>query len=133
MFVTMVFCVLPLGADRRLRVINAGHVNPFLLRPGERPQVLEVGGPVLGAFKAMKYPHQEVSLQPGDLVVIYTDGVIEATDPSGQALGVEGLAALIEPRRTEHPQAVVRAVLDEVRSRGRGPSRDDLTLLILKA
>lgn len=133
MFVTMVFCVLALGADRRLRLINAGHVNPLLLRPGERPQVLEVGGPVLGAFKAMRYPHQEVVLQPGDLVVIYTDGVVEATDPSGQALGVEGLAALIEPRRTEHPQAVVQAVLDEIRRRSRGPSRDDLTLLILKA
>ncbi|MBI3625887.1 MAG: SpoIIE family protein phosphatase [Candidatus Rokubacteria bacterium] len=133
MYVTMVFCVLPLGADRRLRVINAGHANPLLLRPGQPPRVLEVGGPVLGAFRAMRYPHEEAVLQPADLFVIYTDGVVEAPDRSGRALGVEGLAALIEPRRSEHPQAIVRAVLEEIRGRSTGPSRDDLTLLILKA
>ena len=133
MFVTMVFCVLPLGAERRLRVINAGHANPLLLRPGQPPRVLEVGGPVLGAFRAMKYPHEEAILQSGDLFVVYTDGVVEAPDPSGRALGVEGLAALIEPRRSEHPQVIVGSVLEEIRGRSAGPSRDDLTLLILKA
>jgi sigma-B regulation protein RsbU (phosphoserine phosphatase) len=132
MYVTMVFCVLPLGADRRMRVINAGHANPLLLRPGQPPHVLEVGGPVLGAFRATKYPHEEAILQPGDLFVVYTDGVVEAPDRSGRALGVEGLVALIEPRRSEHPQAIVRSVLEEVRGRSEGPSRDDLTLLILK-
>lgn len=133
MFVTMIFGVLTLGDGRRLSLTNAGHVNPFLLRRGEPPRVLKVGGPVLGAFEETKYPHEDVLLQPGDLMVLYTDGLVEATDQSGRALGVEGLAALIEPRRAEAPQAVARAVLDEVRGRGRGASRDDLALLILKA
>lgn len=134
MFVTMVFGVLSLGAGRRrLSLTNAGHVNPLLLRPGEPPRVLEVGGPILGAFEDVKYPHEELLLQAGDLVVLCTDGVVEAAGPRGRALGVEGLAALIEPRREDPPQAIVRAVLDEVGRWTRGASRDDLALLILKA
>jgi len=133
MFVTMVFGVLSLGGGRRLSLANAGHVNPLLLRPGEPPRVLEVGGPVLGAFDDVKYPEEELLLEGGDQVVLYTDGLVEATDAAGAALGVEGLAALIESRRAEPPQAVARAVVAEVQGRGRGVSRDDLALLILRA
>ncbi len=133
MFVTMVFGVLSLGGGRRLSLANAGHVNPFLLRPGEPPRVLELGGPVLGAFEDAKYPQEELLLEAGDQVVLYTDGLVEATDAAGAALGVQGLAALIESRRAEPPQAVARAVLAEVRGRGTGVSRDDVTLLILRA
>ena len=82
MFVTMIFGVLTLGDGRRLSLTNAGHVNPFLLRRGEPPRVLKVGGPVLGAFEETKYPHEDVLLQPGDLMVLYTDGLVEATDQS---------------------------------------------------
>jgi sigma-B regulation protein RsbU (phosphoserine phosphatase) len=88
---------------------------------------------VLGAFEDAKYPQEELLLEAGDQVVLYTDGLVEATDVAGAALGVEGLAALIESRRAEPPQAVARAVLAEVRGRGRGVSRDDLALLILRA
>ncbi|MBI3030057.1 MAG: SpoIIE family protein phosphatase [Candidatus Rokubacteria bacterium] len=133
MFVTMVFGVLSLGGGRRLSLANAGHVNPLLLRPGEPPRVLEVGGPVLGAFEDAKYPQEELLLEAGDQVVLYTDGLVEAADAAGAALGVEGLAALIESRRAEPPGAVAQAVLAEVQGRGRGVSRDDLALLILRA
>lgn len=133
MFVTMVFGVLSLGGGRRLSLANAGHVNPIVLRPGEPPRVLELGGPVLGAFEDAKYPQEELLLEAGDQVVLYTDGLVEATDAAGAALGVEGLAALIESRRAEPPQAVARAVLAEVQGRGGGVSRDDLALLILRA
>ena len=133
MFVTMVFGVLSLGGGRRLSLANAGHVNPILLRRGRPPQVLELGGPVLGAFEDAKYPQEELLLEAGDQVVLYTDGLVEATDAAGAALGVEGLAALIESRRAEPPQAVARAVLAEAQGRGGGVSRDDLALLILRA
>ncbi|MBI2152343.1 MAG: SpoIIE family protein phosphatase [Candidatus Rokubacteria bacterium] len=133
MFVTLVFGVLSLGGGRRLSLANAGHVNPLLLRPGKPRRVLERGGPVLGAFEDSKYPEEELLLEAGDQVVLYTDGLVEATDAAGRALGMEGLAALIESRRAEPPQAVARGVVDEVRGRGRGVSRDDLALLILRA
>lgn len=133
MFVTLVFGVLSLGGGRRLSLTNAGHVNPLLLRPGKPPRILELGGPLLGAFPDSKYPEEELLLEGGDQVVLYTDGLVEATDAAGTALGVEGLAALIEGRHAEPPQAVARAILEEVRRRGRGVSRDDLALLILKA
>jgi sigma-B regulation protein RsbU (phosphoserine phosphatase) len=133
MFVTMVFGVLSLGGGRRLTLANAGHVNPLLLRPGEPPRLLELGGPILGAFEDSKYPEEELLLEVGDQVVLYTDGLVEATDPRGAALGVEGLAALVESRRPQPPQAVARAVLEEVRGRGGGVSRDDVALLILRA
>jgi sigma-B regulation protein RsbU (phosphoserine phosphatase) len=70
MFVTMVFGVLSLGGGRRLSLANAGHVNPLLLRPGEPPRVLELGGPVLGAFDDAKYPEEELLLEAGDQVVL---------------------------------------------------------------
>lgn len=133
MFVTMVFGVIALGGGRRLSLTNAGHVNPLLLRPGEPPQIIRTGGPVLGAFRDTKYPRQDIVLEPGDVVVVYTDGIVEAADPSGGPLGVEGLAALVERHRAEHPQAAVRAILDEIRRLSPGARRDDLALLMLKA
>lgn len=133
MFVTLIFGVLTLGDGRRLSVINAGHANPLLLRQGAAPRFLTAGGPVLGAFPETKYTHEELLLEAGDLVAFYTDGLVEAVDASGRALGVDGLVTLIERRRGEHPQTGARAVLDEIKSRGRGGSRDDCALLILKA
>lgn len=133
MFVTMVFGVLSLGGERRLRLINAGHVNPILLRQGAPPRVLERGGPVLGAFEDATYPQEELLLETGDLLALYTDGLVEAADVAGRALGVEGLAALLEGRRAEPPQALARAVVDEVRRRGPSVSRDDLALMVLRA
>lgn len=133
MFVSMVFGVLSLGGGRRLRLINAGHVNPLFMRRAKRPQSLEMGGPVLGAFPEASYSHEEVLLQTGDVVVFCTDGVVEARDSSGQALGVDGLSALVESRRGDPAQGIATAVLDEVRGRSGGVSRDDLALVVLKA
>ncbi len=132
MFVTMVFGVLGLGRGRRLSLINAGHVNPVLLRRGEPPVVLEVGGVVLGASEETRYVKQELLLQTGDLLVLCTDGLVEARDASGRALGIEGVTSLIEARRAEPAQTVAQAVLDDVRRRSGGVSRDDLALMILK-
>jgi sigma-B regulation protein RsbU (phosphoserine phosphatase) len=132
MFVSLVFGVLTL-APRRLLLVNAGHVNPLLLRPGQPPRVLAGGGPVLGAMEEAKYPEEEVELQGGDLVVLTTDGLVEAPDPAGRPLGSDGLGALVQARRGEPAQALARGVLEEVRRRRPGATRDDLALLVLKA
>jgi sigma-B regulation protein RsbU (phosphoserine phosphatase) len=130
MFVTMFFCRL--GTDRRLVYGDAGHVKPILLRAGQPPRVLEAEGTILGATEEALFDERTVQLEPGDLVALYTDGVVESIGPDGRMLGVEGLCAMLEANRRSSPQAIAEAVAAEV-MKSPGPLRDDLTLVVIGA
>ena len=130
MFVTMFFCVL--GPGRRLLYGDAGHVKPILLRSGQPPQTLEAEGTVLGVLDDTKFDERALQLNEGDLLALFTDGVVESMGPDGRMLGFEGLSALLEANRDKHPQEIAEAIAGEVK-KSPGPLRDDLTLLVLRA
>ena len=130
MFVTMFFCLL--GPGRQLVYGDAGHVKPILLRPGQRPQTLEAEGTPLGALDDAEFGERALQLNEGDLLALFTDGVVESIGPNGRMLGLEGLNALLEANRDRRPQEMVEAIAGEIK-KNPGPLRDDLTLLVLRA
>jgi len=113
---------------------NAGHNWPVLLRPGDERRFLERGGLILGFQERVEFEEERVGLLPGDLVVLYTDGISEAADASGEQFGEERLYATLSamprtlPARevTERVLATLREFLDGTEA------QDDITLLVLK-
>ena len=111
---------------------DAGHVKPILLRPGQPPRVLEAEGTILGALDEAEFDERKVQLSQGDLLALYTDGVVESIGPDGRMLGTEGFCALLEANRHKPPQAIAETIAGEIK-KSPGPLRDDLTLVVLRA
>ncbi len=134
-----------LGFDRELSQVaytNAGHPAPLWFHADEnRWSVLaedEVPGAApsdlpLGLIPGTEYQQTFVTLGPGDLLILYTDGLIEAENQAGEQLGAERLFELAEALPTNSPQAAGRGLLSEVhRFRGDLGAGDDETLIILQ-
>ena len=114
----------------RARIALAGHPLPMLARPGE--PVREVGEPgqLLGAVEDPEIYDAELELRSGDLLLLYTDGVIEARDDHGQ-LGPERLSALIEMLGGNPPAELTGRLLRAI-SAFEGIQRDDIALVALR-
>jgi sigma-B regulation protein RsbU (phosphoserine phosphatase) len=120
------------GTDGRIELGNAGHCPPLVLRSGGAEEVSGSGLPI-GLFGGRSYTVSEVTLDPGETLVLYTDGLTEAADPSGAEFGAERLRALLEGRHADDSRATAEAVLDEAaRHRAGTPPFDDITLLLLR-
>jgi len=129
-FATMFLGVL--SKDGRLGSCNAGQEPPLVV---DRDGLtwLRVGGPVVGLLSAATYEFETVQLQPNDLVVIYSDGITEAMNISGEEFGRERLVEAIEHCHGTRPEAVLEILLNAVRTFSQGaPQADDITVLILR-
>lgn len=123
-----------------LQYTNAGHNPPLLLRrgePGVRARVnverLDRGGTVLGLFRDVEYEDVEVRLESGDLLVAFTDGLVEARNPLGHEFSEERLILLLENCMHLTAGEIERLVLQSVREWTAGAEQeDDLTLVVLK-
>src|SRR5260370_36403902 len=92
-------------ATRALQYVNAGHNPPMVIRRDRSVARLESGGPPVGMFPNWTYEEGTVQLDPGDLVLAYTDGVTEAVNPAGEEWGEEGLLRAVaehHPQTTAH-------------------------------
>ncbi|MBZ0267996.1 PP2C family protein-serine/threonine phosphatase, partial [bacterium] len=115
------------------RFTNAGHNAPLLVRRNGSVETLEAGGLLLGVFPEATYEQGEVDLQPGDLLMMYTDGVTEASNAAGDMYSEERLVDALVRLREHDAHAVHRHVLEEVRTFQAGvPPDDDLTVVVLK-
>jgi sigma-B regulation protein RsbU (phosphoserine phosphatase) len=115
-----------------LEYVNAGHLPPVLVRGGALHR-LTAGGPVLGLLPQAPYQQATLPLHAGDLLVVYSDGLVEAVNASGGEFGEGRLLAAVEAHH-HRPVAEVRtAILEAVRAfRGSTPLPDDLTLLVAR-
>ncbi len=121
---------------------NAGQVYPFLLHrlrpdnPRDYPVYLEPPGTTLplGISNVISYKEQPLPLYPGDIVLFYTDGVVEAMDPERKLYGFERLETLVRSLDVDQsPQALIDAVLADVaRFAGPAEQHDDITLVAVK-
>jgi len=125
-FITFFFGVLDLPS-RRFTYTNAGHNPPILLRgPGDVVRLCE-GGPVLGVFPAQTYVDRTITLEPGNRLLLYTDGVTEAWNERDEEFGDDRLIALLQ---TCSDAAVLhQQVIDSVTAFSGGDFRDDVTVL----
>ena len=122
------------GERLELSFSNAGHNWPVLLRSGAERRFLERGGLILGIQERVEFEEERVSLLPGDLVVLYTDGISEAADAAGEQFGEERLyEALSAMPRALPAREVAERLLGTLREFLDGTeAQDDITLMVLK-
>jgi sigma-B regulation protein RsbU (phosphoserine phosphatase) len=114
-----------------LTYVNAGHNAPLLLR-GEEVKRLECGGPVLGLFPDCTYDQETLQIEPGDLLLLYSDGVTESIDPAGNEWCEEGLLTAMQ-RRRKGADTIVDDVFKALQTFANGtPQPDDITLLVFE-
>lgn len=111
---------------------NAGHLPPILVHNGASTR-LNVNGMVVGAFPFAKYDESQVRLQPGDLLVFFTDGITEPENEYGEMFGEDRLAALFVQNADRHEEEIIKSVMDAVGQWSNSPERqDDMTLLVAR-
>ncbi|MCF7838192.1 MAG: SpoIIE family protein phosphatase [Candidatus Marinimicrobia bacterium] len=136
MFVTLLYMVLELPT-RRLRVARAGHEPLILARQDAAPELIEAPGLALGIGDLDLFTGElgevEVQLAPGDLVLVYTDGITEAQDEHGREWGGEPLLRAIAVAQREGAHSAVSHVREHLRRfTGSAPQYDDMTMLALR-
>jgi serine phosphatase RsbU (regulator of sigma subunit) len=131
-FITFFFCVLDTGTGE-LTFANAGHNPPILVRASGEAQMLEGGGPVLGILPAASYGEQRVHLDPGDMLVLYSDGVTEANNAAYDEYGEGRFIEVLKRYREAPATAIVDAVTCDLAEFAAGaPQADDITLVVAK-
>jgi len=134
LFITMFAGILDLDTGE-VTFCNAGHDAPYILRPGAPPEtVVSEGGPPLCVVDDFVYKSERLSLKPGDLLCVTTDGVSEAMDPSGALLGAERTRAILAAMPAG---ASAKTVVDELyagvgRFVAGAEASDDLTVLAIR-
>jgi len=119
------------AAERRLSYVNAGHHAPVLLGSAHGRQLSEGGFP-LGLFPGAEFQTGEVTLEPGDLLVLYSDGITESTSRTGEEFGELRLQAAIEDHLDKTLADTQAAVLEAVRAWAGDELEDDMTLLMVR-
>lgn len=121
-------------ASRHLTYINAGHNNPILRRRSGAIERLETGGLPLGVLADTAYLAGETTLEPGDWVAIFTDGVIEAENVQQQEYGEPRLIAMMNAGVLATPATLLQSLLTDIdRFAGNAPQHDDITCVLLGA
>ncbi len=115
-----------------LSYCNAGHQPPLWLRTDAQCSPLETGGPVLGCFKDCDYRMEEVALAPGESVVLFTDGVSEASSQQGSEFGEGALRQAVCPATGSSALSVRDAIVAAVNAHCAEQFDDDATILVLQ-
>jgi sigma-B regulation protein RsbU (phosphoserine phosphatase) len=119
---------------RTVDYINAGHNNPILRRAGGQIERLDVGGLPFGIMPDVKFDSATITLAPGDWLIIFTDGVVEAENAQQSEYGEARLLAAIDAGTSVEPSELLQRIMAEVdRFVGTTPQHDDVTCMLLKA
>lgn len=118
---------------RRMVFAGAGHPPAMLVRRGQSPLLLESRSTILGALPDAvdTTPSLELQLEPGDRIVLYTDGITEVFNSSGEMLGVEGIRELVRQTSPLPVKGMKQGILDGVAAWRNGPPSDDVSLVLV--
>lgn len=137
--ISAMFATLFLGAyensARELSYVCAGHEIPIIIRSQGVLEHLEPTGPAVGIFTNVKYKVNTVSLMPGEILFMYTDGLVDARSPSNTSWGIEGVygvLANIDPNKTTAKELLGRVSKGVDQHRQDADQFDDLTMLVMK-
>jgi serine phosphatase RsbU (regulator of sigma subunit) len=114
-----------------LEYVNAGHCPPILRHGDGAIEVLGPTRPVLGLLKQQVACAERIQLRSGDAMALYTDGITEATDESGEEFGSERLRDLLADDEAQPLQQKHALILQSVRNYASGKLTDDATLLLV--
>jgi hypothetical protein len=131
-FITLVLAEMDTRTGS-LTYINGGHNPPLLLRASGEMESLTEGGLLLGIMPEAEYATGTLSLEPGDLLVFYSDGVTEARNLAEDEYGDERLADFLRSAGSRTPEELVEALIQDVRDFSRRPKpTDDVTVVMMR-
>lgn len=137
-YVTLFFAIVD-TSSLKLYYVNAGHNPPLFFRKWSlatdrsAPEVLDKGGPPLGLFSSTPYLCGHTALQEGDVLVLYTDGVLDASNAEQQQFGEERLREAVRASLSLSSAEICRNVMDRLDAFTSGsPQWDDITLAVIK-
>jgi serine phosphatase RsbU (regulator of sigma subunit) len=131
-FVTAFFAQIDCDLET-ITYCNAGHFPPILLRSDGRTELLEKGGPLLGALEGGEFVSGELVLEPGDTLVAYSDGVLECRNRAGEEFGLERLTATLQEVKQPSAHATLMMLLAAVQDYANGsPLSDDVSLTLIQ-
>jgi len=133
LFITMFYAKYN-SETRLLSYANAGHNPPLVLRKGLNACIeLDAEGLILGINKAVTFEEKSIRLEPEDILLLYTDGVTEATSEQGELFGTERLCGIISRLRESHPEEIINRILYEINQFcGSRPVEDDISIVVMK-
>jgi phosphoserine phosphatase RsbU/P len=133
LFVTVLAGILDLDTGV-FTFANAGHEEPLLAAPGgAEPKWIPGCGPLVGLFDRLDLSAQSVEIRPGDRLILYTDGITDATSPDGARFGAERFRQAVRETCEDAAEDTTRAVIDSVLAfQGDADPADDLALLVLR-
>lgn len=130
LYATMLYAVFD-PARGRVRIASAGHPAPLWVRTGEGCTPVAVSGPVLGGKASPNFVSAEITLEPGDLLVLHSDGITEALDAEGRELTSERLRLVLGPLHRGTASEIGTVIEDQVRSHLGGLlPHDDMTFVV---
>ena len=126
--------VAQIDCDRgALTYCNAGHFPPILLRANGRAELLTSGGPLLGAIEDAEFESGQLIIEPGDTLVVYSDGVLECRGASGEEFGSNRLLTAVRRAKQPTAQATLMMLLAAVQDFANGnPLADDVSLAVIQ-
>lgn len=135
-FASLFWCAFDPGSAT-LRYINAGHPPPIWLRNAASGAItvdrLTEGGPVLGLLPAARYQVESIQARTGDLLVLFSDGLVDLTNDAGEFFGEHRLMSAISEVASQPARVIVDAILSAARLFAAGrPNDDDETLLVVR-
>ena len=131
-FVTLFLLALD-PASGSFSYCNAGHNPPYLIHRSGASEMLTTGGPVVGIFGGLNYAEGTGVLNPGDLLLLFSDGVSEAQSPDGREYGEHTLLELVRRHRTESGISIITTIRQAVEEFQAGaPAHDDSTLVAVR-
>ncbi|MBV8206242.1 MAG: SpoIIE family protein phosphatase [Acidobacteria bacterium] len=131
-FIALFYAVIDPGA-RTLTFCNAGHNPALLIREDGSSERLSAGGAVLGHFPNWEYSEHTVKFDPGDRLLLFTDGINEACNHAEEDFGEERLAELTRRHAGAGASALLEAIMQSVTAHCCGKFQDDATLVVLSA
>ncbi len=131
-FVTMVYAVLDPHAHT-VSYANAGHNRPLICRADGRIEALDRAGAMLGFTPDLNFPDTTATMEPGDTLFLFSDGLPEAWNDAHEQFGDERIASLLADMRQQPADAIIAALREAIATHAGGAAQsDDVTLLVAK-
>ncbi len=118
--------------EGQLRYLNAGHFDPVLVHASGDVSRLRGGGPPLGMFPGSEYEPGSAAVNPGDLLVLFTDGLVELMNPADECFGIDGACRAIIEHRHRPLSELATEVLASAAAFSQSRAEDDVTLFLMR-
>lgn len=131
MFVTVWYGIIDLDTGK-LEYSNGGHPDPFLITCNHVKKLLRVEGAVLGLFEEVKYDLGDVALQPGDKMVLDTDGITESSNTNQELFSESRLKEHLMQLKDTDPEQLVRLIVQDVQTFSAAGAVDEITMMAIE-